>query len=159
LRELLSWLEASALGQAMRGSGVWTYGLVNLMHILGVSSLFGAVLVLELWLLRLWRGVALSSISGPTVRVAQVGFFVGAMSGVCLLATKGSEYAGNPFLYIKFGAIASGILNVALLRSLAAWKEHASRELSEKEEARLAVAGGVSLFVWVSAVAAGRMMA
>ena len=54
---LLAWLESSALGHAMRESGVWTYGLVNLTHILGVSSLFGSVLVLDLRLLELWRGV------------------------------------------------------------------------------------------------------
>ena len=38
--ELLAWLEGSALGHAMRGAGVWSYGLVNLTHILGVSALF-----------------------------------------------------------------------------------------------------------------------
>ncbi len=142
----------------MRGSGVWSYGVVNLVHILGVSSLFGAVLVLDLRLLRFWRGVALASISGPTVRVAQVGFLVAAVSGLCLLATKGSEYVGNPFLYIKFGAIGLGLLNVAVLRTSAAWKEHALRELSAEEETRLAAFGSVSLSAWFTAMAAGRMI-
>ena len=38
----LAWLESSMLGHAMRNSGVWTYGVVNLGHILGVATLFGA---------------------------------------------------------------------------------------------------------------------
>ena len=41
--EFMAWLQGSALGHAMRESGVWTYGIVNLVHILGVAALFGAV--------------------------------------------------------------------------------------------------------------------
>jgi hypothetical protein len=159
LRELLAWLEASMLGHAMRNSGVWSYGVVNLVHILGVSSLFGAIVILDLRLMRMWREVALASITTPAVRVASVGFFTAMSSGVCLLATKGSEYAGNPFLYIKFCAIGLGMLNVAVLRRSKAWKEHGARELSAEEQSRLAWFGGVSLFCWLSAIAAGRMVA
>src|SRR5438105_1956536 len=128
----------------MRESGVWTYGVVNLVHILGVASLFGAVLVLDLRLLGLWRKVALPAISQPTVPIAAVGFVVAAISGVCLLATKATEYFGNPFLYIKFPAIGLGILNVVALKSLSAWKQHRVRELSSSEQSKLAVFGGIS---------------
>lgn len=147
------------LGQAMRSTGVWTYGVVNLVHILGVSSFFGSILILDLRLLRVWRRVALASISEPAERVARVGFGVAIVSGLCLLATKGSEYAGNPFLAIKFGAIGLGMLNVALLRASKVWKEHRLRELSEDEQRGLAWSGGVSLFCWLGAMAAGRMIA
>ena len=158
MHEFLAWLEASVLGHAMRESGVWTYGVVNLAHILGVSSLFGAVLVLDLRLIGFWRKVALAAISEPTGRVAIAGFAVAAVSGVCLIATKATEYAGNPFLYIKFPAIGMGLLNVAVLRTLPAWKEHRVRELTPREQSKLAVAGGVSLFSWLTAVTAGRMI-
>src|SRR3954453_16310533 len=101
----MAWLQGSALGHAMRESGVWTYGVVNLIHILGVASLFGAVLVLDLRLLGVWPKVALASVSEPTGGVAATGFTIAVLSGVCLLATKATEYVGNPFLYIKFPAI------------------------------------------------------
>src|ERR1700733_11308628 len=101
----MAWLQGSALGHAMRETGVWTYGIVNLVHILGVSSLFGAVLVLDLRLLGLWRKVPLPAISEPVVSVATIGFFVAVTSGICLLATKATEYVDNPFIYIKFPAI------------------------------------------------------
>ena len=115
----MAWLQGSAVGHAMRETGVWTYGVVNLVHILGVASLFGALLVLDLRLLGVWRKVALPAISEPTVSVATVGFFVAAISGVCLLATKATEYVDNPFLYIKFPAIGLGLLNVAILQVFA----------------------------------------
>ncbi len=117
----------------MRESGVWTYGVVNLIHILGVASLFGAVLVLDLRLLGVWRNVALAAIARPTVPVAATGFAIAATSGICLLATKATDYVGNPFIYIKFPAIALGLLNVVALNSLPAWKARKTRELSSHE--------------------------
>jgi hypothetical protein len=154
----MAWLQGSAIGHAMRESGVWTYGVVNLVHILGVASLFGAVLVLDLRLLGLWRNITLAAISRPTVPVAVTGFAMAAISGVGLLATKATEYIGNPFIYIKFPAIGLGILNVAALNSLSAWKQHRIRELSSREQSKLAVFGGISLFCWLTAITAGRMI-
>jgi len=154
----MAWLQSSALGHAMRESGVWTYGVVNLIHILGVASLFGAVLVLDLRLLGVWQNVALAAIARPTVPVAATGFAIAATSGICLLATKATDYVGNPFIYIKFPAIALGLLNVAALNSLPAWKARKTRELSSHERFQLAIAGGVSLVCWVTAISAGRMI-
>jgi hypothetical protein len=154
----MAWLQDSVIGHAMRESGVWTYGVANLVHILGVASLFGAVLVLDLRLLGFWRNVTLAAISRPTVPVAATGFVIAALSGVCLLATKATEYVGNPFLYIKFPAIGLGILNVAALNLLPAWKQHKVRELSSRERSKLAVFGGISLFCWLTAITAGRMI-
>jgi hypothetical protein len=159
LYEFMAWLQSSALGHAMRESGGWTYGLVNLVHILGVASLFGAILVLDLRLIGLWRNIALPAISEPVVPIASMGFVVAVMSGVCLLATKATEYVGNPFVYIKFPAIFLGILNVVILNSSSAWKEHKMRELSQREQSSLAVFGGISLLCWITAITAGRMIA
>ena len=156
--QILAWLESSMLGHAMRTSGVWTYGLVNLAHILGVSSLFGAVLVLDLRLLGVWRTVPLSSIAGPTVPVATTGFVVAAITGVALLATKATEYAGNPFLLIKLPAIALGVLNVAVLTSRPAWKAMGRRELTSGEHRELTIAGAVSMASWLTAISAGRLI-
>src|SRR5262245_60862052 len=155
----MAWLESSALGHAMRGSGVWTYGVVNLIHILGVASLFGGVLVLDLRLLGVWRYMPLDTISRPTVPVAATGFAIAITSGICLLATKATEYVGNPFVYIKFPAIGLAVLNVAALHFMPAWKARRTRELSRGEQLQLSIAGGISLACWLTAVVAGRMIA
>lgn len=137
---------------------MWSYGLVNLAHILGISSLFGAVLVLDLRLLGLWRRVALAAIAGPTVPVAVAGFALAVTSGACLIVTNGTEYIGNPFLYIKFPAIALGACNVVVLNALPAWRARSTREPSSRERLQLSVVGGVSLLSWVTAISAGRMI-
>ena len=154
----MAWLQGSVIGHAMRESGVWTYGVVNLFHILGVALLFGAVVVLDLRLLGIWPYVPLNAIARPTVPVAVTGFLIAITSGTCLLATKATEYVGNPFIYIKFPAIGFALINVAALNFLPAWKARNTREISTHEQRQLAIAGGISLVCWLTAITAGRMI-
>jgi hypothetical protein len=155
----LFWLERSALGDFMRTSSLWVYPVVNLLHIFGIAALFGGAAIIDLRLLGLWRRASLSAISEATVPVSAAGFALAAVTGMALLATKSTEYIGNPYLLIKFSAIVIGVINVALLNLSPAWKARRERELESHERRRLAVFGGVSLAAWVTAVAAGRMIA
>lgn len=159
LHDFLAWIQASALGRFMRESGPWTYALVNLAHILGVSSLFGSILVLDLRLLGVWRRIPIPALASATVPVATLGFGLAAASGIALLATNATEYIGNPFLLIKFPAIALGVINVLVLTRSAAWQAGRNGESSPSEHRWFAVAGAVSLGCWLTAVAAGRLIA
>src|ERR1700751_4898871 len=133
----MAWLEGSSLGHVMRDSGVWFYGIINLTHILGVASLFGAVVILDLRLLGFWPDAPLAAISRPTTRMAAAGFGIAAVSGAGLLATKATEYVGNPFLYIKIPAIGLALLNVFLVHRSSAWRAHENRDLTYAERRRL----------------------
>jgi hypothetical protein len=158
LEALLVWLEGSGLGQLMRTSGVWTYGVVNLVHILGVATLLGAVLMLDLRLLGVWRRVPLAMLEKPAVSLGVCGFAVAVASGVCLVTTNATEYLANPFVPIKFAAIGLGVVNVLGVQALAAWRERHADPLPARARAVLATAGGVSLACWLAAASAGRMI-
>jgi hypothetical protein len=158
MTSFLGWLEGSALGDALRSSGVWTYGLINLAHIAGIATLFGAVVLLDLRLLGAWRGLSLATLTRPTVPLAAFGFVLAALAGFCMLSFNASEYIGNPFLLIKFPAIGLGLLNALVVSRLPAWRERAAREPTARERRQLALAGGISLASWVTALAAGRMI-
>ena len=158
MESVLVWLEGEVLGQLVRASGVWTYAVLNLAHIFGIATLFGSILVLDLRLLGCWRQVPLTALERPTVPLAVLGFVIAAASGVSMLSANATEYAGNPFLPIKLGAIVLGGSNVAVLQVLAAWKTRAAPEQSAVARRQLAVAGGVSLVCWLTAVASGRML-
>ena len=158
MEALLVWLQGSLLGEFMRGSGVWAYGVVNLVHILSVATLFGSVLVLDLRLLGAWRRVPLAALEQPTIPLAVVGFCCAALSGLCLLTTNATDYRGNPFLLIKFAAIALGLLNVAVVASLPAWRARRAEALAPNDRRALAIAGGTSLACWTTAAAAGRLI-
>ncbi len=143
----------------MRESGPWTYAIVNLAHVLGIATLFGSILVLDLRLIGVGRRVPLAALSSAVVPVAATGFVIAAATGVGLLATKATEYVGNPFLLIKFPAIALGLLNAAIVRLTPAWQAHRERDLTPDEQAKLALLGGISLVCWLTAITAGRMIA
>ena len=157
--DFLTWLEKSALGHFMRESSLWTYPVVNLLHVVGISTLFGAVLILDLRLVGVWRRIPLASLSAPASRVAQIGFTLAAATGAGLLATKATDYIGNPYLFVKFPAIAAALVNAGLLYRTRAWRSHVQRALTPTEERHLAFAGGVSLACWLTAITAGRMIA
>lgn len=155
---LLTWLEGSALGGLMRTSGVWTYGVVNLVHILGISTLFGSVLAFDLRLLGLWRHAPLAALEQPLLTLAAAGFGVAATSGVALISTNGTEYIGNPFLVAKLVAIALGLTNVVAVQFLPAWRTRALEPHGAPQRVGLRVVGATSLACWLGAVAAGRMI-
>ena len=142
----------------MRESGPWTYALVNTAHILGVSSLFGSILVLDLRLLGFWTRVRLADLASAVTPVAATGFAIAITTGSAMLATKATAYVDNPFLLIKFPAIALGLVNVGVLSLTSAWKARATRELSRRERRQLAVIGGISLACWLTAITCGRMI-
>ena len=158
METLLIWLEGSALGQLMRASGVWAYGIVNLIHILGIATLFGSVLAFDLRLLGLWQRVPLAALERPTLTLAACGFSVAVLSGITLLSTNGSEYVGNPFLVLKLWAIGLGLANIGGAQFLPAWQARAVEPHGPRQRLALRVVGATSLACWLAAVAAGRMI-
>jgi hypothetical protein len=120
--------------------------------------LFGSILVLDLRLLGWRRGVPLGSIAVLTVPLAATGFVLAALSGICLLATNGSDYDGNPFLLIKFPAIALGLVNAVAIRRLPAWHSRNDVDCAPRDRVLLRTVGGVSLLSWSTALVAGRMI-
>jgi hypothetical protein len=160
LNALFAALEASPLGEAMRSAGVWSYGLVNAVHIIGIASLFGSILVLDLRLLG-WRATRpLHEVAAGTVPVSAAALLLTALSGLCLIATNATEYTRNPFLPIKFAAIGVALVNLLLIHRSRAWRAavRERRTLDPAERHRLAYGGAVSLVGWLTAIVAGRLM-
>lgn len=159
MRDAFVWVEQSALGVFMRESSLWTYPIVNLLHVFGIAALFGAAMIIDLRLLGVWRAVPLRSVTRVGVPVAATGLFLAVVTGAGLLATQATEYLGNPFLLIKFSAIAVGLANAAAVRASPAWQALGERDLTPGEHRRLALVGGISLFSWIAAISAGRLIA
>jgi hypothetical protein len=159
MRDLLAWIEQTGLGHMMRESGPWTYAIVNVAHILAVSTLFGSVLVLDLRLLGAWsRRIRIADLSTAVTPIAVTAFALAIVTGAALLATKATAYVDNPFLLIKFPAIGVGMLNAGILNVTPAWREVGVRALRPGERRQFAIMGGISLLSWLTAVTAGRMI-
>ncbi len=155
---ILQWLESSVLGHLMRDTGPWTYAIVNLAHLLGIAALFGTVLLLDLRMLGLWRRLPLVTLTTIGAPLAGAGFMLAVTSGLGLLSANASDYVGNPFMLIKFPAIALGAANAVIMQRTAAWRALPHRQTTRAEDRTLAVLAAISLASWLTAVTAGRMV-
>jgi uncharacterized membrane protein len=157
--EWMAWLEASALAGFLRGLGIWTYGLINLAHVLGISLLFGTVALLDLRLLGAWRSISVATVARPTVPLAATGFVLAVASGIMMLSFNTTEYHGNPFLYIKLPLVVIGLINVAVITRLPAWRRAMSGAEGESTDRTvLKTAGALSLLIWLTVIVCGRMI-
>jgi hypothetical protein len=130
----------------------WLYAGVNTLHVLGIALLVGSIVLLDLRLIGLWRRLPVAMLGPPAVAVAATGLGIALVSGAALFIVQATEYVANPFLYIKFGAILVGLVNVAVLRLAGDWTD-------ERFGRRRRWAGLVSLLAWLVALSAGRLIA
>lgn len=119
---------------------------------LGIALLIGAIAVLDLRLLGLWRSVPVAMLARPAVTVATAGLAISLVTGPLLLIVQATEYVSNPLLYVKFGAIVVGLINVAALRLAGDWTDDG---LTHRQR----WAGLLSLLAWLTALTAGRLIA
>ncbi|HET8727860.1 MAG TPA: hypothetical protein VFO41_10145 [Alphaproteobacteria bacterium] len=134
----------------------WLYPIANLLHLLGLTLLVGAMVLLDLRLLGTARSVPLAPFSRFLTPVAIAGLTIMLASGFSLFAADGAPLAGNPIFQIKAAIIALGIANALTFRalwrrSLPSWDQHPPA-LGRAQAA-------LSLALWCSAATAGRLIA
>jgi hypothetical protein len=150
-------VEHTALGEAMRG-GVLLYPIVETGHILGFASLIGSILVLDLRLIGIGRGIRPAALIRIAVPVAACGLLLAAATGSALFVTEATSYVRNPAFYLKQALIVLGLVNVAvfhrtLMPAAGSWPEDVPPPLP----ARLAAA--LSALTWIGVLVCGRFIA
>ena len=108
MTELAAALEATALAQHLKAAR-WTYPLVNAGHILGIALLVGAVLPMDVSVLR-GRGDLVARLRPWAV----AGFVLSAGCGAALFATQATDYVASPWFRAKMAVLALALLNAAL---------------------------------------------
>ncbi len=150
-------IEHSAFGEAMRG-GVLLYPMIETGHILGFAILVGSILVLDLRLLGVVRGMQPAQVIRVTVPIAACGLALAALTGSCLFITEAAAYARNPLFYLKQSLILFGLLNIVVFHrmfmSRAALWPHDSPPPTPAR-----IAGGISAVTWICVLVCGRLLA
>jgi hypothetical protein len=153
----LVWLETTALADAMRG-WLWLYPSVEILHIAGIVLLVGAAAMFDLRLLGLSRALPVAALAGHLLPWARVGLGVAAVTGALMFTAHATEFAESPVFQLKVALIAAGCLNAAIFhrwpfRSVPAWGPGGRAPLAARSAAVL------SLGIWASAIACGRLLA
>jgi hypothetical protein len=150
-------IEASGLGQAMRQS-LWLYPIVEIVHLVGLALLFGSIVVLDLRLLGFSRGISVRKLAQHVLPWTAAAFVLIVPSGLAMFAAHASDFIGNPVFALKMGLIFAAGINAAvfhtgIFRNASGWDFGAF----PPPAARLA--GGLSLLIWISVIACGRLLA
>lgn len=143
-------LEATALAAALRDSD-WAYPMVNVLHLLGVALLVGAIVPLDLRLLGFWRTVPVAPMGRVLRGIAATGLLLALFAGALLFSTRATEYAASPFFLAKMGFVCLGGVN-ALVASLS------SPEQLARTGSRRILVSLISMVCWITALVLGRLV-
>jgi hypothetical protein len=150
-------LEQSAFAAAIRQS-VWLYPAANVGHVVALFLFAGAVTVMDLTLLGVLRAAAPLKVVLSSRRAAIAGLLLMAATGSLLFSAEASHVAMNPVLQVKATLIAAGLLN-ALLTGPHLRRAFAEPATGGAFPSRLRAAAGLSLAIWISVAACGRLIA
>ena len=155
LQDLIAFVEHGTLGELVRENDL-LFPFIESVHVLAVCLVVGSIAVVDLRLL------GSASVDRPVGRLMRsilpitVGAFgVAVAAGSLLFISHASKYLENRFFIAKITLIALAGVNMAVFhligaRNLDQWENDALPPLFAR------VAGGLSLFLWVSVVACGR---
>ena len=157
IAEWLSVLEHSSLAEVMRHS-LWTYPIVEIVHIVGFAILVGSVVLFDLRLLGFSRTVSIRSLERHLLPWSWVALLLIVPSGVAMLSAHATDFFANPAFRVKLLLIAFAGVNAlafhnGVFRSVAAWDQHQPTPPAAKASALL------SLAIWLGVISCGRLIA
>lgn len=150
-------LEQSGVGAAIRQSA-WAYPVANVGHILALTLFAGSVAIMDARLLGAFAAAPPASVVRPARRMAMAGLLLMALTGSMLFTAEASHVAMNRVFQIKAALIALGVINAVLVGRVL------DRALEETPAfaplpARVRLSGLLSLAIWISVAACGRLIA
>ena len=148
-------VEATGFGRFMR-EALYAYPIAETIHLWGLALLFGSIVLVDLRLLGLGRRMPIALLAHYAVPWSLLGFLIAALSGLAMFTAHAAEFIVQPLFMLKMGLILAGGINAAMLhvgalRDLASDDHHAT--------AKMKLAGGLSLALWLGVIACGRMLA
>ena len=150
-------IEMSALGVAMRQS-LWLYPIVEIVHLTGIALLVGSVAMLDLRLLGLSRSVPVRRLASHILPWTAASFLLIVPSGLSMFVAHAGDFIASPVFVLKVCLILAGGVNAAvfhagIFRGVAEW------DVNRAPPAAARAAAALSLLLWVSVIACGRLLA
>ena len=150
-------IEASALGQAMR-QWLWLYPAVEIVHIAGIALLVGSIVILDLRLLGMSRSLPVRRLAAHILPWSAASFALIVPSGLAMFVAHASDLLANALFPLKICLILlaganAGIFHAGVFRGAAQWDVDVMPPLAAR------VAAAVSLLLWFSVIACGRLLA
>jgi xanthine/uracil/vitamin C permease (AzgA family) len=150
------WLWLEYLPLAGHIGATWWFPLMESLHVLSITMLLGAILMVDLRVLGLAAcRYTVLQVSKELVPWAAVSFVIATVTGLAMFITRASVHIVNPAFQIKLLLIFLAGINIAMfhfkiLRSVADWNTIQVAPSSAR------LAAGISLGLWCGVMLAGR---
>ena len=150
-------IESSGVGRLLRES-LWAYPITETLHIVGLATLYGSVLIVDLRLLGLNRSLPVSRLARHALPWTVGAFLLVMLTGLLMFTAHAEDFLTNRVFIFKMGLIATAGVNAALLhtgvmRTVAAWDVNVMPPL------RVRLAAVFSILLWTTVIACGRLLA
>jgi hypothetical protein len=150
-------LEHTRFATGVRDS-LYLFPLIESVHVMGLSVVFGTIIIVDLRLLGLASGDRhYARLSSELLKITWGAFAIAAVTGTMMFATNARVYVGNTSFLVKMLLLALAGLNMLLFqattgRSMAIWD--ANRLIPRAGK----VAAACSLTLWIAIIFAGRII-
>lgn len=165
LASLWSMLSQLAIAQWVKTSS-WGYPIMETAHVIGLSLLFGGLVVLHLRLLGFARALALAPLGALILPWVWLGFVINAASGALLFLSDPAEFAANQAFQFKMvllvlAGINAFVFHKFLYRDATRLLPPEHVESGRYKSASFAARAGalLSVMIWLGVITMGRMIA
>jgi len=154
LAAIESWPVSAALRGEMPGTE-WLFPIVETLHVMALTVVFGSIAMLDLRLLGIAsRNSSVSRLSSEVLPWTWAAWGTAALFGTLMFMAKAGTYAGNLQFRLKFVCMGLAAVNM-LIFHLGAFRQVASWDSGEPPVSAK-VAGAASLSLWIGVVFFGR---
>lgn len=150
-------IEGLAIARAMR-TELWLYPSVEIVHIVGFTILVGSIVMFDLRVLGLSKQVPVRALARHLLPWSAGALVLIVPTGLLMFCAHAGDFISNRAFLVKMGLLLAAGINAAIFhtgpyRSVGAWDTHAVAPLG----ARACVA--LSIAIWISVIACGRLLA
>jgi uncharacterized protein DUF6644 len=155
--QICEWIANTSVSVGIRES-IWTYPIIESVHVLGLTLFLGLLLLWDTRLLGLvLRRVPVSSLWRQLFPWIAFGATIITISGTLLFWSDPVKFYGNVFFRINLLALALAAANalayhLGIERKLVEWDTAATPRAAK-------IAGATSIAVWTVVVVVGRLIA
>jgi hypothetical protein len=150
-------IEMSALGVAMRQS-LWLYPIVEVVHLTGIALLAGSIAMLDLRLLGLSNSLPVRRLASHILPWTAASFVLIVPSGLAMFVAHAGEFIANPVFALKICLILAAGVNAAVFHA-GAYRGASDWDVNRAPPVAARLAAALSLLLWASVIACGRLLA
>ena len=150
-------IEGLAIAKAMREQ-LWLYPAVEVVHIVGFAILVGSVVMFDLRVLGLSKGVPVRALARHLLPWSVGALALIIPTGLLMFSAHAADFLVNRAFQVKMALLLAAGINAAIFhtgpyQSVAAWDTNAAAPLGAKASVAL------SIVIWISIIACGRLLA